>query len=107
MRGQVWTAAGTGYVAKPRPVVIVQDDLFAATGSVTVVPFTSDPTDAPILRFPVEPSAANGLDGPSKLMVDKVTTIKRSSLGARLGELEDEHLLELRRALMIFLGMAR
>ena len=36
-RGEIWTAAaGSGYVGKPRPVVIVQDDLFDATASVTV-----------------------------------------------------------------------
>ena len=57
-RGEIWTAAGgRGYAGRPRPVVIVQDDRFAATASVTVCPFTSDPTDAPLIRLPIEPSA--------------------------------------------------
>jgi mRNA-degrading endonuclease toxin of MazEF toxin-antitoxin module len=36
-RGEVWTAAGgRDYAGKPRPVVVVQDDRFDATGSITV-----------------------------------------------------------------------
>ncbi len=105
LRGEVWTAAGTGYVSKPRPVVVIQDDVFRQADSVTVMPFTTDPVDAPILRIPVEPSPDNGLDAPSKLMVDKVATIRRTALGMRLGSLEDEHLVEVKRALAMFLGL--
>jgi mRNA interferase MazF len=44
-RGDIWTAAaGRGHVGKPRPVVIVQDDRFDATDSVTVCAMTTDPT---------------------------------------------------------------
>ena len=47
-RGEIWTAAGgKDYAGKPRPVVIVQDDRFDATTSITICAFTSDPTDAP------------------------------------------------------------
>ena len=36
-RGDVWTAAGgTDYAGKPRPVVIVQSDVFTDRDSVTV-----------------------------------------------------------------------
>ena len=55
-RGEIWTAAaGSGYTGKPRPVVIVQDDRFDATDSVTVCAFTTDPTEAPLIRLPVVP----------------------------------------------------
>ena len=61
-RGEIWTAAGgTGYAGKPRPVVIVQEDAFDATESITICAFTTDPTDAPLFRLPVEPNARNGL----------------------------------------------
>ena len=44
-RGDIWTVAGgKGYADKPRPVVIVQDDSFNATASVTVCGFTTDKT---------------------------------------------------------------
>jgi mRNA interferase MazF len=106
-RGEIWTAAGgKGYTGKPRPVVIVQDDRFAATASVTVCPFTSDPTDAPLIRLPIEPSASNGLRATSRLMVDKLTTMSREQVRARLGELGDDDVLRLNRAILVFLGLA-
>lgn len=106
-RGEIYTAAARGaYTGKPRPVVIVQDDRFDATASVTVCPFTTNPIDAPLARLLIEPSADNGLDQPSRLMVDKVTTVPRSRLGDRLGRLRDDELLRLNRSLIVFLGLA-
>jgi mRNA interferase MazF len=106
-RGEVWTAAGgKDYAGKPRPVVIVQDDRFDATSSITICAFTSDPTDAPLFRLLVEPSAVNGLDKASRLMVDKVTTVPKAKLGKRIGRLEDSDMVRVNRALLIFLGLA-
>lgn len=106
-RGEIYTAVARGpYTGKPRPVVIVQDDRFDATASVTVCPFTTNPVDAPLVRLTVEPSDDNGLDRASNLMVDKVTTIPRSRLGDRLGQLRDDELLQLNRSLIVFLGLA-
>jgi mRNA interferase MazF len=106
-RGELWTAAaGKDYASKPRPVVIVQDDRFAETDSVTICAFTTDPTDAPLIRLAVDASEQNGLRSASRLMVDKVTTVPRNKLAVRLGQLEDEHMVRLNRALMVFLGMA-
>ena len=106
-RGEVWTAAGgKDYAGKPRPIVIVQDDRFDATSSITICAFTSDPADAPLFRLVVEPTEANGLDTTSRLMVDKVTTIPKAKLGRRIGRLADDDMLRLNRALMIFLGIA-
>jgi mRNA interferase MazF len=106
-RGEIHTAAARGpYTGKPRPVVILQDDRFDATASVTVCPFTTDPIEAPLLRLPIEPSEQNGLDQPSRLMLDKVTTVPRSSLGEVLGRLDDDELLALNRSLIVFLGLA-
>lgn len=106
-RGEIWTAAaGSGYVDKPRPVVIVQDDRFEATGSVTVCAFTTDPTDAPLFRLSVEPTVMTGLHDHCRLMVDKVTTVPRSKLGVRVGRLGDEDMVRLGRAILVFFGLA-
>lgn len=59
-RGEVWTVSYAGYAGK-RPAVIVQDDRFDATESVTVCIFTTDETEAPLFRLPIAPSAGNGL----------------------------------------------
>jgi mRNA interferase MazF len=106
-RGEIWTAAaGSGYVGKPRPVVIIQDDLFDATASVTVCAFTTDPTDAPLFRIPVEANEATGIRQASRLMVDKITTVPRSKLGDRVGRLSDDDMARLARSVVVFLGLA-
>ncbi len=106
-RGEVWTAsAGGDYAGKPRPVVIIQDDAFAATASVTICAFTTDPTDAPLFRLAIAPDESNGLREPSRLMVDKIATVPRAKLGRRIGRLADADLLRLNRALALFLGLA-
>jgi mRNA interferase MazF len=105
-RGDVWTVAGgPDYAGKPRPVAIVQDDRFDATQSITVCAFTSDPTEAPLLRIPIEPSERNGLRVHCQLMVDKLTTLPKSKLGRRIGRLADADVLKLNRAILIFLGL--
>jgi len=106
-RGEVWTVAGgKGYAGKPRPVVILQDDRFDATDSVTVCAFTTDPTEAPLFRLPVSPDDGNGLRAPCRLMVDKITTVPKAKIGTRIGRLDDEDILRLNRAVLVFLGMA-
>ncbi len=105
-RGEIWTVSGTGFAGKPRPAVLIQDDAFDATGSITICAFTSDETKAPLFRLLIDPTDANGLRFASRLMVDKVTTISKSKLGERIGRLEDADLLRLNQALLVFLGLA-
>jgi mRNA interferase MazF len=106
-RGEIWTvAAGSGHAGKPRPAVILQDDRFDATDSITICAFTTDPTEAPLLRLLVEPNMTNGLRAPCRLMVDKITTVPRSKIGARIGRLHDADIFRLNRAVLVFLGMA-
>lgn len=106
-RGDIYTAAARGaYSGKPRPVVIIQDDRFEATASVTVVPLTTSDVEAPLLRIPVQPSEITGLTQFSRLMADKVTTIPRASLGDLIGRLSETEIIQLNRALVVFLGLA-
>ena len=105
-RGEIWTVSGSGYAGKPRPAVLVQDNSFDGTNSVTICVFTTDPTEAPIFRLLVEPDPQNGLHAPSRIMVDKVTMVPRARLRDRVGRLGDEDIARLNRALMVFLGLA-
>jgi mRNA interferase MazF len=106
-RGEVWTASGEGdYAGKPRLVVIVQDDRFDATLSVTVCPLTTVPSDASLARPLVAPTGGNGLVSASYLMCDKITTLRRRRLGRMVGRLTDEELVRLNRAMLVFLGLA-
>jgi mRNA interferase MazF len=106
-RGEIWTVAGgKDYAGKPRPVVIVQEDSFDATDSITVCAFTTDDTEAPLFRLPVAPNERNGLRATCRLMVDKITTVPKSKVGGRVGHLDDEDLLRLNQAMLVFLGLA-
>lgn len=105
-RGEIWTVSGADYAGKPRPAIVVQDDRFAATYSVTLCPLTTSPADAGLFRLPIEPNDENGLQQPSQLMVDKLSTIPRTRVGRCVGRLSDEEMARLSRAIIVFLGLA-
>ena len=73
---------------------------FDATASVTICAFTTDSTDAPLFRLPVEPSKQNGLQTQCRLMVEKITTVHKSKIGSFLGRLDDENIVRLNRAIL-------
>lgn len=106
-RGDIWTVAGgKDYAGKPRPVVVIQDDSFDATDSIAICAFTTDETDAPLFRLAVEPNERNGLRAACRLMVDKITTVPKTKVDARVGRLDDEDILRLNQAVLVFLGLA-
>ncbi len=105
-RGDIVLVAGGVYASKPRPALVVQDDRLAATASVTVCPFTTSVVDAPLLRMPVSADEGNGLAEDSWLMVDKLTTVRRSNVRDVVGQLAAAQVGELERLLVVFLGLA-
>jgi mRNA interferase MazF len=106
-RGEVWTVSGTSdYAGKPRPVVIVQDDSFSETDSVTICLLTSIGSYAPFIRLEIEPNEANGLRLPSRLMTDKIATVPKSKLGQKIGRLSNADMIRLSRSIILFLGLS-
>ncbi|MBV8291718.1 MAG: type II toxin-antitoxin system PemK/MazF family toxin [Mycobacterium sp.] len=106
-RGELWTVAGGVYAAKPRPAIIVQDDLFSETDSVVLIPLTTTVTDTPISRVAVPNDETTKIAEPSFAMIDKITTVRRSNLGARIGRVPSALMADIERSLMVFLGLAR
>jgi mRNA interferase MazF len=105
-RGEIWTVAGgKDYAGKPRPAVVLQDDRFDATESITVCAVTYDPTDAPLFRVLIAPNERNGLNALSRLMVDKIATVPKNKLGHRIGHLDAEDMERVNQAILIFLGL--
>ena len=106
-RAEIWTVAGgPDYVGKPRPAVIVQDNRFEGTASITVCPFTTHLVEAPLIRLAVDPTKQNGLLTVSHVMVDKITTVAKSKLQKRVGRLAEEDMIRVNRAVLVFLGLA-
>ena len=105
-RGEIWmVSGGAPYARKPRPAVILQANRFSETESVTLCPMTSHATSEYGIRPLVSPNAINGLDRPTYIMVDKISTVPRTRLGNLVGSLEDSTLEDLSRAATVFLGL--
>lgn len=99
-------AGAKDYAGKPRPALIIQDDRFDMTDSVTVCGLTTDRTDAPFVRIGIEPSETNGLQASCRVMVDKITTVPKRNMGVPVGRLAERDLQRVNRAILVFLGIA-
>jgi mRNA interferase MazF len=106
-RGEIWTVSGgLDYAGKRRPAIILQDDAFDATSSVTICPLTTHHVEAPLIRLALEPSQRNGLRSTSDAMIDKITTVSKKKLEHHVGRLSDEDIVRVNRAIVVFLGLA-
>ena len=106
-RGELWTVAGGVYASKPRPALILQDDVFDATDSVAVLPLTSLHIAAPLIRYLLAADDISGLERDSDVMIDKLTTVRRSNVVYRVGKLTNQQMIEVERLVAVFLGLAR
>ena len=107
-RGDVVMVALQGDYGKPRPAVILQNDLITAeeSDSVVVCPMTSNLSGMREFRVLVEPTAGNGLRARSEIMVEKLAGVPRRRLREVVGELEPEALYAVEQASMLVLGFA-
>jgi mRNA interferase MazF len=107
MRGDLVTIAIQGEFGKPRPALVIQGNQFSEHTTSTVLPITSTLVTAPLLRVTIQPSAENGLQKPSQVMVDKAMTVKRDKVGPSFGRIDANALVEVERCLAVFLGIAK
>ena len=107
-RGDIVIAVTPGDYGKPRPAAVVQSDIFNPThASITLCPITSHLVDAPLFRLSLQPTAENGLEAPSQIMVDKITTVRKEKLRQAIGRLTSAEIDTLNRALYLWLGLNR
>ncbi len=104
-RGDFVTVALQGDLGKPRPALIIQTDAFENLKTVTVLPVTGSLVDAPLLRIMLQPNKGNGLQKTSQLMVDKTITVQREKLGPVIGKADGLTMIQVERALAVFLGV--
>lgn len=107
MRGDLVTITMQGDFGKPRPALVIQANPFSEHASITVLPITGTLVAAPLLRVTVQPSAGNGLQKLSQVMVDKTVTVRRDKLGPAFGRIDADVMLEIERCLAVFLGIAK
>jgi mRNA interferase MazF len=104
-RGILMAVALQGDFGKPQPALVIQSSLFEELPSVTVLPITSELRDAPLYRITIMPSPTNGLRRVSQIMVDKAVTVRREKVGETFGQLDDDSMLAVTRAMALFLGV--
>lgn len=107
-RGEIWLAAfgaaRPGEPGKTRPAVVLSADellVGAADELIVVVPFSSSVTPS-ILRPPVGPET--GIDNPSAAICRGIRGVARSRLLRRVGEVGDEKMAEIERAVGLVLA---
>lgn len=105
-RGAIVIAALAGDYGKPRPVLVIQSELFNEHPSVTVLPISSTIVDAPVCRIVLEPAPDNGLRKISQILVDKAATIPRHRVGREIGYAGDDCMVRVTRALAVWFGIA-
>jgi mRNA interferase MazF len=106
-RGDFVTIAMQGDFGKPRSALVIQADQFSEHATVTVLPVTSMLVTTPLFRVTVQPSAENGLQKLSQVMVDKTMTVKRDKVGQAFGRIDANTMVEVERCLAVFVGIAK
>ncbi len=56
--------------------------------------------------MPLPADPLTGLDEPSFVMVDKITTVRRANFGQKIGRMSSSQLVHLERLIIVFLGLA-
>jgi mRNA interferase MazF len=104
-RGDFVTVATAGDCGKPRPALVIQNDLFAPLPSTVICPLTTTlRDDAELFRIDVAPTADNGLCEPSQIAIDKITVVPVDKVGRVIGRADAALLQRVTRALAVFLA---
>ncbi|NHT78269.1 type II toxin-antitoxin system PemK/MazF family toxin [Rhizobiaceae bacterium CRRU44] len=105
-RGDVVIAVFPAELGKPRPAVIMQADAFIEPlSSILACPITTYLIDAPVLRPIVAPTAENGLQHVSQVMVEKISPLKKEVIRQRIGQLGPADMTRLEIALTLAVGL--
>jgi mRNA interferase MazF len=106
-RGDIVLVALQGDYGKPRPAVILQNDLITAerSDSIIVCPMTSDVSGMREFRVLVD-APDNGLRARSEVMVEKLAGVPRKRLRRLIGRLDANTMRAVERAALVVLGFA-
>lgn len=89
-RGAIVIAVQPGtFTGKPRPFLVLQHDI-AVEQHPTIVAclLTTELTGLGMIRIPLIPAPGNGLTRPSEIQIDKLVTLRRSTIDAVIGHVD-------------------
>ena len=96
-----------GELGKPRPAIILQpDELTEIFSTVLACPMTTHLIDAPFLRPIIAPTAENGSQDPSQIMVEKISPLRKDVIRQQVGRLADGDMKRLEMALIHVTGLS-
>ena len=94
------------FTTKARPYLVVQTDAALETAAtLTVCPLTTSIIGIGRVRIAVAPSPENGLDEPSEIEVDRVTTMRRSRFDPPIGTASPEIMNKVDASLRLWLAL--
>ncbi len=105
-RGTVVTvSAGGGIGHKPRPAIVVQNDDYAHSDTLVVVPLTGELSGELVTRPVFQPDSGNGLKEPSRLMTNRIAGTPIANVGKVIGIMSREDMERVDAALSLVLGL--
>jgi mRNA interferase MazF len=105
-RGSVVTvSAGGGMGHKPRPAIVVQNDDYAHSDTIIVVPLTGDVRNDLVTRPVFLPDESNGLREPSRMMTNRLIGTPLTNVGAVIGTMSHDDMRRVDAALALVLGL--
>lgn len=103
-RGDIVVLNIGGVVGKPRPVLIIQNDVYNQSDNLKTtigLPLTSDLINSQLMRVRVEPSESNGLSLVSQIMIEKITFFEKSKVQSIIGKVDLTTMQEVESKLMM------
>ena len=90
---------------KPRPILVIQNDLAMEHGTVVACLITTELKGVGMIRLAISPTPENGLERPSEIQVDQIHTFRRSSIDRCIGALSVEQMERVDEALRRWLSL--
>jgi mRNA interferase MazF len=106
-RGDIVIGAQRGdFTGKPRPYVVVQrETTLPDSMTVTACPITTVLLGPGALRVSLAADAVTGLDDPSEVEVDRITTLRKSRIRQQVGSVPADGMAAVDRGLKLWLDL--
>jgi mRNA interferase MazF len=105
-RGDVVVLNLGANVGKPRPALVLQNDILNETLQTTIViPFSSDIQSVDTFRYVISATSSNGLQVTSQIMIDKISQIKQDKIQKVIGHITKKQMDEIEARLLAVLGI--
>ena len=96
----------SGDYGKPRPALVVQNELLSDLSSIVICPITSTLRDnIRHLRITLEPTTDTGLKVQSQIMLDKIISISSARIGRVIGHADEETMQRVVQGLFVLLKL--